>query len=83
MLAWLRRLFKGPSPSGRRLKLGELAIEKGWVTESDILECLEIQYEESKKNPGHNFRRIGEILVATGKLTQEQLDELLRIQSGS
>lgn len=79
MIGWIRRLFVKPASGGRK-KLGELAIEKGWVTEKDICDGLEIQYEESKKNPDHSFRRIGEILVSTGKLTPEQLKELIRIQ---
>jgi hypothetical protein len=52
--------------------MGNLAIEKGYITEEDLREALKVQKERLK---------LGDILVEMGKLTFSQRDELLMEQS--
>jgi len=80
MLSFFRRNNR-PTPSmkldpfeeARRdpCSLGNLAIERGYITSEDLEQALKVQKERL---------RIGELLVEMGKLNQDQLDELLMEQ---
>jgi len=54
--------------------LGEILLEKGYVTKEDISEALKIWRQPKEE------RRIGEILVDMGVITTDQVDEALEIQ---
>ena len=55
------------------LTLGRLALDQGLIDARQILEVIKIQHE----NPQLKF---GEILIAQGQITRNQLDELLKFQ---
>jgi hypothetical protein len=55
---------------------GELAVQKGWVSQAQVDECLrQIQSTDGVKP------RIGQLMVQKGILTKEQVHELLTMQS--
>ena len=56
--------------------LGQILISEGFCTEKDILEALDAQKSAGDK------RRIGEILLSNGTITDEQLNKVLAIQRG-
>lgn len=56
-------------------KLGELLVENGLLTESQVMEALEVQKREKKV--------LGSIIVELGFTTQEKLDSTLAKQYGS
>ncbi|HAJ57162.1 MAG TPA: hypothetical protein DCL35_05270 [Candidatus Omnitrophica bacterium] len=56
-------------------KLGELLVENGILTESQLLEALDAQKRERKF--------LGEIIVQLGYVTKEKLDSALALQYGS
>ncbi|MFH0878055.1 MAG: hypothetical protein V1863_07545 [Candidatus Omnitrophota bacterium] len=56
-------------------KLGELLVENGILTESQLLEALEAQKQKKKI--------LGEVIVQLGFTTQEKLDTALARQFGS
>ena len=56
---------------------GEVAVEHGFVTLDQLIECLDIQKKEDLSGASH--RMIGEIMVKQGYLTGIQLDELVKI----
>src|SRR5262245_11474631 len=57
-----------------RLKLGEILIKQGLVTEAQLAEAMEIQEKEKG--------RIGEILVKMGAITDEDMAAALGEQLG-
>ncbi len=57
------------------IKLGELLVENGILTETQLLEALEVQKRERKL--------LGEIIVDLGFATKEKLDAALAKQYGS
>lgn len=58
----------------RYRKLGEILLEKGFITREELDKALEIQKE--KKKP------LGEVLIETGYITEDQLLEALSEQYG-
>lgn len=67
----LNKLFSRAAevkPSENPDSIGNLAIEKGYITTDDLAEALRVQRERMK---------LGQILVDLGKLSEEQLDCLL------
>lgn len=56
--------------------LGQILLEKKWVTESDLKDALEYQC----RLPKINHQPLGEILVTLGYISKHQLDEALGIQ---
>lgn len=64
----------------RRVLLGQLAVERGLITEDQLLRCLGIQQEDVRK--GRMPRPLGAILGAEGLLSKDQLQGLLREQYG-
>lgn len=65
------------SAAAKKTKLfGTRAIERGWVTEADVLEALRAQYNAKILLGRHLF--LGELLLLQGKLTPRQLASLLK-----
>lgn len=58
----------------RYRKLGEILVEKGFITREELERALEIQKEEKKP--------LGEVLIETGYITEDQLLEALSEQYG-
>ncbi|AIY87460.1 MULTISPECIES: GspE/PulE family protein [unclassified Thermotoga] len=58
----------------RYRKLGEILLEKGFITREELDKALEIQKEERKP--------LGEVLIETGYITEDQLLEALSEQYG-
>lgn len=57
-----------------RLKLGEILLKEGLITEENLREALLLQEKEAKK------RLLGEIIVSLGFLDKEKLREALSLQ---
>lgn len=53
-------------------RFGDIAVEKGFASRQDVDHALQIQAEEFKKS--HSCRRIGDILVALGTITEQERD---------
>ncbi|MDR1041035.1 MAG: chemotaxis protein CheW [Deltaproteobacteria bacterium] len=60
--------------TARNVRLGEILVEDGLITESELQEAVELQNKEG------NVRRMGEILVAMGRLDHEHVEKALKIQ---
>ena len=58
----------------RKIKLGELLLEKSFLDESNLNIALAEQKVE--------YRRLGEIVLELGYVTQAQLNEALALQVG-
>jgi hypothetical protein len=56
-------------------RFGAIAVEKGFVTEDQLIHALQIQAIENVKEGKH--RLLGQILLEEGILTSEQIDEIL------
>lgn len=56
-------------------RFGTIAVEKGFLTKDQLSEALTIQANENIENGTH--RLIGQILLALGYITEEQIDEVL------
>lgn len=64
----------------RKHHLGELAIERGYVTREQLEACLEYQ-RALDKLPHHEEHRLGGILVRMSLITRAQLESLLGEQT--
>lgn len=60
-------------------RFGFVAIEKGFITPDDLISALQVQVKEDTEHKEH--RRIGEILVAQGKMREEQIEDVLNALS--
>ena len=58
-------------------RFGTIAIEKGYISEKQLIEALEIQVKENVSGLPH--RLIGEILIEKGYLLTEQAEEIAEI----
>ncbi len=58
-------------------RFGEIAVDKGFVTEGQLKEALVEQVEDNLSN--HPHRLIGYILFENGWITNEQFDSVLNI----
>ena len=58
-------------------QFGIIAIEKGFLTPSELIEALKIQVEEDIQYETH--RLIGEILLDKNYITVQQIQEVLNI----
>jgi len=67
-------------PSTKKLRLGELAVERAFVSQEHLDFCLTVQ--KALREAGETDKRIGEILVEKGLLRAEQIDLLLTEQAG-
>ena len=71
----LWKLLSKPHPTvGRAHHLGEALIQAGLVSPAELENGLSIQEQERKVGI---YRRIGQILVESGALTQEQLSQVI------
>ena len=57
-------------------RLGEILIDKGYLSEEQVMRALEIQLEESKEGM---WVYIGEILIKQGIVNEEQVEEGLAV----
>lgn len=62
-------------PQRRDLVLGELAVEKGYVTRDQVEACFRMQLTSSLPRP------LGQILLQEGLISYDQLEELLFLQA--
>ena len=60
----------------KEMRFGVVAINKGYVTPEQVIEALNIQVKEDISAGRH--RRVGEILLELGHLTDMQIDEVLK-----
>ena len=56
-------------------RFGTIAVDKGYITEDQLIQALEIQAKENVIEGKH--RLLGQIFVEEGLLTEEQVDEIL------
>jgi len=70
----LDRILRGVANDVSR-RLGDLALEKGWITRNELQGCLRDQEEDPD-------RPLGEILVKKGYVRGSQVDALLHEQQG-
>jgi len=56
-------------------RFGMIAVEKGYITPSQVLEAMETQVKENMEKNRH--RSLGELLVAMGYMTKAQVNEVL------
>ena len=59
-----------------RKRIGELLVEKGWITVEQVDEALQIQTGQSEDER----KRLGKILGDLGYVTEQQLEEVVREQ---
>lgn len=73
-----------PKPSAPlpKMRLGELAVARGWVSREAVDACLR-HVEAMRKLPGQENLRLGSVLVSKRLLTPSQLNTLLREQQRS
>ena len=58
-------------------RFGAIAVEKGIITEDQLLDALNIQAKENLLDGGH--RLLGQILMDMGIITESQIDEVLEV----
>ncbi len=58
------------------IRFGVVAIQKGFVTLGQVVDVFRIQVEEEFYTDKH--RRLGEILLEQGLISQSQIDEVLQ-----
>ncbi len=56
-------------------RFGMIAVEKGYISPSQVLEAMEIQVKENMEKNQH--RSLGELLVALGYMDKTQVHEVL------
>ena len=59
----------------RHKRFGTIAVDKGFITEAQLVKALEIQAKENVMEDKH--RLLGQIFVDEGLLTDTQVDEIL------
>jgi hypothetical protein len=62
-------------------RFGSYAVDKGFITEDQLVEALAIQARENVKEGKH--RLLGQILLDQGFITASQIDEVLETMSRS
>ena len=60
-------------------RFGMTAVERGFVTLNQLIEAWKVQVRENIENGKH--RLIGEILLQQGKITEQQIDEVIKFLS--
>ena len=58
-------------------RFGAIAVEKGFVTEEQLLEALQIQAKENLQEG--KYRLLGQILLEKGHITNSQIEEVLAV----
>ena len=56
-------------------RFGSIAVDKGFITTSQLVDALSIQAKENVEQGKH--RLLGQILLDQGHMTQAQIDEVL------
>jgi hypothetical protein len=64
-------------------KLGRILIRFGFVTENELNAALRFQHNQGIQTPVPHCLRLGELLVATGRITHAQLENALDRQKTS
>jgi hypothetical protein len=62
-------------------RFGMVAVEKGYVDQSQVIEALKTQVQENMNKKEH--RPVGLILAAMGLITKAQIDEILKSLAAS
>ncbi|HLG41999.1 MAG TPA: protein kinase, partial [Planctomycetota bacterium] len=71
------RLLKIPPRIDSRI--GDVGVQKKFISKAQLDECLQLQARD--RDRGQQPKKVGELLVAKGYLTIQQLDELVLISS--
>jgi hypothetical protein len=69
---------KKPGISSPRVSFGALAVQMGYVRLEDLTNALQLQSAE--RAAGRDSEKIGDILTASGALTEKQVRHVLRVQ---
>lgn len=64
-------------------RLGEIAVREGWLQPGQLERALRFQQAQAERGRVTAKLCLGELLVATGDISREQLDEALARQRGS
>ena len=64
-------------------KLGEVLVRQGLLTERELHGVLDFQQNQGNAKPVPGPLKLGEILVSSGTISRNQLDDALRKQTGS
>jgi hypothetical protein len=56
-------------------RFGSIAVDKGFITMSQLIDALSIQAKENVEQGKH--RLLGQILLDQGHITEAQIDEVL------
>jgi two-component system chemotaxis sensor kinase CheA len=73
LLKRVKRVQEGGNVSSGGKKIGEILIDDGVITHTDLQEGMEIK----ENSPG---KRLGEVLISTGKVTPKQVSQALKKQ---
>ena len=60
-------------------RFGTIAVDKGFISENQLIKALELQAKENIKEGKH--RLLGQIFLDEGLLTEAQVDEILETMS--
>ena len=63
----------------KRVRLGDLLVQEGIITEEELLKALEVQKKYKEEG---NYKKLGEILIELGFATEKQILEALSKQLG-
>lgn len=61
-------------------RLGEILVRQGLLLDNELETALEFQKGQQSDAPGSEKLRLGELLVATGQISREQLADVLKRQ---
>jgi len=64
-------------------KIGEILVHRGLLLENELETVLAFQRGQSSEAPGSKKLRFGELLVTTGQISREQLEDILKRQKAS
>ena len=65
------------SELNNEVRFGKVAVDMGFITMDQMLNAIEVQVRENIAFGTH--RKIGLILLEEGKITNEQIDEVLLV----
>jgi hypothetical protein len=72
-------VMSGPEPQQRWKRFGEVAVEKGFVDQEDVMEALRFQLKKNMSKEGEH-RPIGLIMAQMGLITRAQIAAVLKNQ---
>jgi len=64
-------------------ELGRILVRRGWLDAGELDTALEFQRRQAGEAPTSGLLKLGELLVSTGQITREQLEESLARQKMS